>query len=171
MSSRTGMAIGKHEFEVEGAMLQPGQPAPDFRLTANNWSSKSLADYAGKIKIFSVVPSLDTRVCAAQTRRFNQEAAQIDDQLVILTVSADLPYAQQRWCGAEGVTAVETLSDHKDVSFGLAYGLLVKDLRILQRAVIVVDQHDIVRYVEYVPVIGNEVNFEAALAAARALVE
>ncbi len=169
MNARAGMSIGKQEYEVIGEMLQPGQPAPDFRLTANNWATRTLADYAGKIKIFSVVPSLDTRVCAAQTRRFNQEAANIDDRIVILTISADLPYAQQRWCGAEGITAVETLSDHKDVSFGEAYGLLVKDLRILQRAVIVVDQHDVVRYVEYVPVIGSEVNFDAALAAARAL--
>ncbi|MDZ4770997.1 MAG: thiol peroxidase [Chloroflexota bacterium] len=163
------MVIGKREFEVEGAMLEVGQAAPDFHLTANNWMSKSLADYAGKIKIFSVVPSLDTRVCAAQTRRFNQEATAMDDRIAILTISADLPYAQQRWCGAEGITAVETLSDHKDTNFGAAYGLLVKDLRILQRAIIVVDQENVVRYVEYIPVIGNEVNFAGALEAARAL--
>lgn len=93
----------------------------------------------------------------------------MDDRIAILTISADLPYAQQRWCGAEGITAVETLSDHKDTNFGAAYGLLVKDLRILQRAIIVVDQENVVRYVEYIPVIGNEVNFAGALEAARAL--
>lgn len=167
--NRPGMYIGKKEFEVEGDILEVGKPAPDFRLTANNWQPKSLADYAGKIKVFSIVPSLDTRVCAAQTRRFNQEAADLGDDIVILTVSTDLPYAQQRWCGAEGITAVETLSDHKDVNFGITFGLHVKDLRILQRAVIVVDRDDIVQYVEYVPVMGNEVNFAAALEAARAL--
>lgn len=164
------MFIGKKEFEVEGPLLEIGKPAPDFRLTANNWSIKSLADYAGRVKLFSIVPSLDTRVCSAQTRRFNQEASDLGEGIVVLTVSADLPYAQQRWCGAEGITAVETLSDHKDVNFGVAYGLLVKELRILQRAVIVVDRDNAVRYVEYVPIMGNEVNFTAALEAVRALV-
>lgn len=151
-------------------MLEVGSPAPNFQLTSNSWQMKTLTDYAGKVKIFSIVPSLDTRVCSAQTRRFNQEATDLGEEIVVLTVSTDLPYAQQRWCGAEGITAVETLSDHKDVNFGSAYGLLVKELRILQRAVIVVDRQDVIRYVEYVPVMGNEVNFGAALEAARALI-
>ncbi|MBL8131198.1 MAG: thiol peroxidase [Anaerolineae bacterium] len=163
------MLIGKKEFLVEGPMLEAGTPAPDFRLTANNWSIKTLSDYADKIKVFSIVPSLDTRVCAAQTRRFNQEAGEMGDSAVVLTVSTDLPYAQQRWCGAEGISNVETLSDHRDVNFGAAYGLLVPELRILQRAVIILNQQNVVHYVEYVPVMGNEVNFNAALEAARAL--
>ncbi|MBK8027905.1 MAG: thiol peroxidase [Chloroflexi bacterium] len=166
--SRPGMMIGKKEFVVEGPMLEVGQAAPDFRLTANNWSVKSLADYTDKLKIFSIVPSLDTRVCAAQTRRFNQEAGEMGESVVVLTVSTDLPYAQQRWCGAEGISVVETLSDHKDVNFGLAYGLLVSELRVLQRAVIILDRQNTVRYVEYVPVMGSEVNFNAALESARA---
>jgi thioredoxin-dependent peroxiredoxin len=168
--TRIGMMLLGNELPVEGAMLEIGQSAPDFRLTANNWAQKSLADYAGKVKIFSVVPSLDTSVCAAQTRRFNQEAANLSTDIVILTVSADLPYAQGRWCGAEGITAVQTLSDHKDMNFSTAYGVHVTPIRICQRAVIVVDQDNVVRYVEYTPEIGQEVDFSAALAAAKALV-
>jgi thiol peroxidase len=166
--SRPGMFIGSKEFAVQGAMLSPGDRAPDFRLTDTGWETRTLADYAGKVKIISVVPSLDTRVCSAQTHRFNQEAASLSDQIVILTVSADLPYAQRRWCGAEGVDRVVTLSDHKDMNFADAYGVHVVDLRITQRAVFVVDQGDVVRLAQYVPVIADEVDFEAALNAARA---
>jgi thiol peroxidase len=168
MSEREGMKIGQREFSVRGSKLTPGAEAPDFRLTANNWSGRTLADYAGKVRIFSVVPSLDTRVCAAQTRRFNEEASALSSDVVVLTISADLPYAQARWCAAEGIDRVETLSDHKDMNFSDAYGVHVHDLRICQRAVIVVDQDDRVRYVQYMPEIGQEVDFAAALEAARA---
>jgi len=168
--TRTGMKLGDREFPVQNAMLKEGDPAPDFRLTANNWSIKTLEDYAGKVKILSVVPSLDTRVCSAQTRRFNEEAANLSDQIVILTVSADLPYAQRRWCAAEGIERVFTLSDHKDMNFSDVYGVHVTDLRITQRACFVVDQHNIVRHAEYVFVMGDEVNFDAALSKARELV-
>ncbi|MBK9751488.1 MAG: thiol peroxidase [Chloroflexi bacterium] len=168
--SRAGMFIGETEHPVQNAMLQVGAAAPDFRLTANDWSTKSLADYAGKVKIISIVPSLDTRVCAAQTRRFNQEAGNLGENIVILTVSADLPYAQRRWCGAEGIDNVVTLSDHKDMNFSDGFGVHVSSLRICQRALFVVDQNDVVQYAEYVPVIGQEVSFDAALAKARELV-
>jgi thiol peroxidase len=167
---RPGMVIAGREMPVRGAMLRVGDAAPDFALTANNWQTKTLADYAGRVKIISVVPSLDTRVCAAQTRRFNQEAAALSDKIVVLTVSADLPYAQARWCAAEGIERVETLSDHKDMRFSDAYGVHVYDLRICQRAVFVVDAENVVRLAQYVPVIGDEIDFEAALTAARALV-
>jgi thioredoxin-dependent peroxiredoxin len=170
MSSRPGMEIVGIEQPVRGEMLKVGDPAPDFTLTANNWQKKHLADYAGKVKIFSMVPSLDTRVCATQTRRFNEEAAALGDNVVVLTVSADLPYAQYRWCAAEGIKNVETLSDHFDMNFSDAYGVHVYNARICQRAVIIVDQNDVVQYVEYMPQIGNEVNFDAALAKARELV-
>jgi len=166
--TRPGMMLGSKEFAVQGPMLEVGQPAPDFRLTDTDWNTRSLADYAGKVKIISVVPSLDTRVCSAQTRRFNAEAASLSDQIVILTVSADLPYAQRRWCGAEGVDRVVPLSDHKTMRFADAYGVHVIDLRITQRAVFVVDQTDVVRLAQYVPVISDEVDFDAALNAARA---
>lgn len=170
MSSRPGMMIGPAEHPVEGPMLKAGDTAPDFSLTANDWTFKSLADYQGKVKILSLVPSLDTRVCSAQTRRFNEEAAALGDGVVVLTVSADLPYAQRRWCGAEGIERVITLSDHKTMLFSEAYGVHVTDLRICQRACFVVDQHDLVRYVNYVLVIGNEIDFIAALATAQKLV-
>ncbi len=170
MTNRSGMKLGDREFPVQNDMLKEGDPAPDFRLTANNWSTKTLADYPGMVKILSIVPSLDTRVCAAQTRRFNEEAAGLGEQVVILTVSADLPYAQRRWCAAEGIDRVFTLSDHKDMNFSDAYGVHVTDLRITQRACFVVDQHNIVRHAEYVYVMGDEVNFEAALRKARELV-
>ncbi|MBE2272625.1 MAG: thiol peroxidase [Anaerolinea sp.] len=167
--ARSGMYIGDTEFAVHNDTLNVGDPAPDFRLTTNNWQSKTLTDYAGKVKILSIVPSLDTRVCAAQTRRFNEEASSLGDHIVILTISADLPYAQRRWCGAEGIERVVTLSDHKDMNFSDAYGVHVSDLRICQRALFVVDQNDIVRYAEYVPIIGQEVAFDAALDVARTL--
>jgi thiol peroxidase len=164
------MLLGPNEFRVEGAMLRVGDSAPNFRLIANDWSSKSLSDYQGKVKILSIVPSLDTSVCSAQTRRFNAEASALDPSIVILTVSADLPYAQKRWCGAEGVERVITLSDHKDMNFATSYGVHVVDLRITQRAAFVVDQHNVVQYVEYVHAIGDEVSFTAILEKARTLV-
>jgi len=159
-----------NELTVEGEMLELGQSAPDFALTANDWQTKTLADYAGKIKIISLVPSLDTRVCATQTRRFNQEASDLSDDIVILTVSADLPYAQRRWCAAEGIERVETLSDHKTMDFSTAYGVHVVDLRICQRAVFVLDRENVVRYTEYVHMMGDEPDYETALSAARGLV-
>lgn len=170
MVDRPGMRIREVEFPVRHAMLKAGDPAPDFKLTATDWTVKSLADYAGRVKIISVVPSLDTRVCSAQTHRFNKEASELSENIVILTISADLPYAQRRWCGAEGVDRVVTLSDHKDMSFADAYGVHVYDMRITQRACFVVDQHNVVQHSEYMPEIGNEINFEAALAKARGLV-
>ena len=170
MSDRPGMSIGSTEFPVAGPMLVVGAPAPDFCLTANNWSFKTLADYDGKVKILSIVPSLDTGVCSAQTHRFNTEASSLGQGIVVLTVSADLPYAQSRWCGAEGVDRVETLSDHKDMNFSTAYGVHVTDLRICQRAAFVVDKQNVIQYTEYVPDIDNEINFAAVLRQARNLV-
>ncbi|MCA0452670.1 MAG: thiol peroxidase [Chloroflexi bacterium] len=170
METRDGMAIGTHEFAVVNDKLKVGDAAPDFKLTANNWTPKTLADYTGKVKILSIVPSLDTRVCSAQTHRFNREASALSEHIVVLTVSADLPYAQSRWCGVEGVDRVVTLSDHKDMNFSSGYGVHVSDLRICQRAAFVVDQHNVVQYAEYVPNIGDEINFDAVLAKVKSLV-
>ncbi|MBI1278550.1 MAG: thiol peroxidase [Anaerolineaceae bacterium] len=164
------MIIGSREFPVVAKMLKVGDQAPDFALTANNWSRKTLSDYTGKVKILSIVPSLDTSVCSAQTRRFNQEASAFNQDIVILTVSADLPYAQSRWCGAEGIERVETLSDHKDMNFSTAYGVHVIDLRICQRAAFVIGQNDIVQYSEYVPNIDHVINFEAVLSCAMSMI-
>ncbi len=170
MANRPGMKVGDKEHEIRGEMLKVGEKAPDFRLVANDMSIKTLADYAGKIKILSVVPSLDTGVCAAQTRRFNQEAAALGEDVVILTISADLPFAQQRWCGAEGIDRVVTLSSYRDMKFSDDYGVHDVEWRINQRSVFVLDRDNIIQYAEYVPVIVDEVNFEAALAKARSLV-
>ncbi len=170
MSVRPGMIVAGHEHRVQGPMLQVGTPAPDFVLTANNWSKKSLADYAGKVKVLSVVPSLDTSVCSAQTHRFNDEATSLGENVVILTISADLPYAQARWCGLEGVERIETLSDHYDMNFSNAYGVYDTDARICQRAVFVVDKNDLIQLAEYVHNIDFEVDFVAALSKVRELV-
>ncbi len=158
-------------LNVKGRMLQSGDMAPNFRLTANNWSQVTLADSAGKVRLISVVPSIDTRVCDTQTRRFNEAAVGLGENVVVLTVSADLPYAQRRWCGANGIERVQTLSDHKDMNFGDAYGTHIPDLRLEQRSVFVVDAHDRVVYAEYVHEFGDQPDYEAALTAVRQLLQ
>ncbi len=155
---------------LNGPELKVGDQAPDFVLVANDLSKVTLADSKGKVRIISVVPSLDTGVCDAQTRRFNEEASKLGDGVVILTVSADLPFAQKRWCGAAGVERVQTLSDHFNMSFGDAYGTHIKDLRLESRAVFVVDTQDKIVYVQYVPAAGEHPNYEAPVEAAKAAV-
>jgi len=156
---------------VLGKKVTVGDKAPDFTLVANDLSKITLADSAGKARLISVVPSLDTGICDAQTRRFNEEAAKLGDNVTILTVSVDLPFAQRRWCGAAGVDKVQTLSDHLDMNFGDAYGTHVKELRLEQRSIFVVDADGLVTYVEYVPEIAQHPDYEAALAAVRAAVQ
>jgi thioredoxin-dependent peroxiredoxin len=150
-----------------GNEVKVGDTAPDFKVLANDLSEVTLADTKGYVRIISVVPSLDTGVCDAQTRRFNEEAAKLDN-VKVLTISVDLPFAQKRWCGANGIENVQTLSDHRDVSFGQAYGVLIKELRLLARAVFVIDSNDKVTYVEYVDEVTNHPNYEAAIEAAKA---
>ncbi len=155
-------------FPVRGPELKPGDPAPEFTLlAAKDFSEKHLSDYAGKVKLISIIPSIDTGVCSAQTRRFNTEAAALGEGVAILTVSADLPFAQKRWCGAEGLEAVDMLSDHRTMGFSDAYGVHITPLRQMMRAVVVVDQEDKVIHSEYVTAMSDEVDFEAALQAAR----
>jgi len=170
MADRPGMMVGPVEHKVQNEMLKIGQPAPDFTLIATDLSERSLGDYEGKVKIISVVPSVDTGVCSAQTHRFNKEAAELSDDIVILTVSADLPFALKRYCGNEGIDKTETLSTHRDMRFADAYGVHDTDWRVCQRAVFVIDQADKVQHAEYVPVIGNEVNFDLALEKAKSLI-
>lgn len=166
--ARNGMMVGDSEHKVQNDMLELGELAPDFALIANDLSSKSLADYAGKVKVISVVPSIDTGVCSDQTRRFNQEAAGLSNT-VVLTVSVDLPFALGRFCGNEGIDNTTTLSTHRDMKFADDYGVHDTDWRICQRAVFVLSRDNVVQHAEYVPVIGDEVNFDAALAIARQL--
>ncbi len=151
-----------------GPELKVGDTAPAFTATANDLSTVDSRTYKGKVRIINSVPSLDTGVCDAQTRRFNEEAAKLGENVVILTVSMDLPFAQKRWCGAAGVDRVITLSDYKDAAFSSAYGTLIKEWRLCSRAVFVVDSQDRLVHVEYVPAAGQHPNYEAALEAARA---
>jgi thiol peroxidase len=150
-----------------GPELKVGDQAPNFTVLANDLTPVTLEDTKGKVRIISVVPSLDTGVCDMQTRRFNEAAATLGENVKILTISVDLPFAQKRWCGAAGVENVQTLSDHRDLSFGTAYGVAIKELRLLARAVFVVDQNDKLVHVEYVPEVTNHPNYEAALEAAK----
>ncbi|MFE4713884.1 thiol peroxidase [Paenibacillus sp. NPDC056722] len=167
---RTGVATLKGSpITLIGPALKAGDQAPDFVLSKNLLEEVSLSDYAGKIKLISVVPSLDTGVCDAQTRRFNTEAAELGDDVVILTVSVDLPFAQARWCGAAGIDRVITLSDHKTASFGEAYGVLIKELRLDMRSIFVIDHNDKLTYVEYLSEMGEHPNYEAAIAAVKEL--
>ncbi|MEF3274888.1 MAG: thiol peroxidase [Chloroflexus sp.] len=154
---------------VVGPELKPGDKAPDFKLVDSKMNIVTLADFAGKPLLISVVPSLDTGVCSKQTIRFNEEATRLAGQANFVTVSADLPFAQARWCGANGANAIQTLSDHRDMNFGMAYGTYVPAYRIEQRAVFVVDRDGVIRYSEYVPVAGQEPNYDAALEALKAL--
>ncbi len=162
MERSEAVSFAGRMLTVVGPLLKPGDKAPDFKLVANDLSEKTLDTWAGKTRIISVVPSLDTKVCDVQTRRFNEAAASHPDA-VVLTVSMDLPFAQKRWCGAAGVDKVHTLSDHRDGSFGAAYGTLIRDIRLLQRSVFVVGPDGVVKHAEYVVNTGSEPNYDAAL--------
>jgi len=170
MNERHGeYAVKGHPLTVLGEKLAVGDPAPGATLIANNWAPVDLADWVGMVRLISVVPSLDTSVCDAQTRRFNEEAAGLGEDVVVLTISTDLPPAQKRWCGAAGVGRVITLSDHKEMAFAQAYGTYVKEQRLEQRAVFVVDRDGTIQYAEYVPDMSQQPNYEASLTVARAL--
>ncbi|HOV76189.1 MAG TPA: thiol peroxidase [Candidatus Hydrogenedentes bacterium] len=154
-----------------GPRLKPGSKAPDFQLLANDLSVVTLSDSAGKIRLVSVVPSLDTPVCDTQTRRFNEQMDEWEDRVAGYTVSADLPFAQARWCGTAGIKRMQTLSDHRDMAFGSAYGTHIKELRLESRAVFVIDGNDFIQYVEYVKEITQHPDYAAALDAVKRLVE
>ena len=169
MTERAGaVTLHNNPFTLLGPEIKAGDKAPDFTVTGNDMKPVSLQDTAGKVRILSVVPSLDTPVCDQQTRRFNEEAGKLPN-VEILTISMDLPMAQKRWCGAAGVDKVRTLSDHKDASFGLAYGTLIKELRLDARSIFVLDKEGTVRHVEYVKEISTHPNYDSALAKAREL--
>ncbi len=150
-----------------GPELQAGDHAPDFSVVDGTLSAVNLEKTGHNVRIISVVPSLDTPVCDLQTKRFNEEAAQMPG-VDIVTISMDLPFAQKRWCGAFGVDRIKMLSDHRSGSFGEAYGTLIKDLRIESRAIFVLDKDNLIRHVEYVKEVADHPNYDAALAAAKA---
>jgi thiol peroxidase len=171
MSERPGAAtFHGNPLTLLGQEIKVGDTAPQFEALDNSLAPAKLSAFQGKVVIISAVPSLDTPVCDLETRRFNAEAAKLGQEVVVLTISMDLPFAQKRWCGAAGVTHVTTLSDHKDAAFGLAYGVLIKELRLLTRAVFVVDRKGVVRYVELVREITHEPDYDAALTAVKGCV-
>ncbi len=170
MNERTGVITFKGgPLTLVGNEVRVGDRAPDFTALDGDLNSVSLSEFGGKTIVISVVPSLDTPVCDIQTRRFNQEAAALGEGVVILTISMDLPFAQARWCGAAGVERVKTLSDHRDAAFGMAYGVLIKELRLLARAVFVVGLDGVVRHAQIVSEITDEPDYDAALGAVRDL--
>ena len=164
------VTFGGNPVTLLGNPIEEGDKAPDFTVLDNGLNPQKLSDYQGKVRILSVFPSVDTSVCSKQNKRFNEEAAGLDNNIVILAISNDLPFALNRFCEAEGIDQVKTLSDHKDVDFGTKYGFLIEEHRLLARGVVVIDPNDVVRYVEYVPEIGQEPDYQAALKAAKALV-
>jgi len=157
-------------LHLVGALPSAGQKAPDFTLLANDLTPHGLQDFAGKALVIATVPSLDTPVCDTEIRRFNQESAALSEKLRILAVSCDLPFAQARWCGAAGIRAVQSLSDHRDASFGQNYGVLIQELRLLARAIFIIDPQGIVRYVQLVSEMTSEPDYNAALKAAKTVV-
>ncbi|MCM3717943.1 thiol peroxidase [Fictibacillus phosphorivorans] len=150
-----------------GTQVKEGDQAPDFKVLANDLSEVTLADSKGSVRLIAAVPSVDTGVCDAEVRRFNEEASKLDN-VKVLTISVDLPFAQKRWCAAAGIENVQTLSDHRDLSFGKAYGVAIEELRLLARSVFVIDSSDKVTYVEYVDEVTSHPNYEAAIEAAKA---
>ena len=169
MSNRT-VTLRDQTFTLLGTPVAVGDTAKDVTLTDGMTTTfRLLGDTTGKTRLISVIPSIDTGICDLQTRRMNEEAAKLGDNVVVLTVSADLPMAQKRWCGAAGVDRVKMLSDHADMAFGDAYGTWVQELRLDQRAMFIVDSKDVVRYVEYVPAIPQHPDYDAALDALKAV--
>lgn len=165
---RTGVVTVKgNGVTLVGTPVKAGDKAPDFTVLDKGLAPVKLSDFAGKVKVISVTPSLDTAVCDAQLRRFNAAAAGLGDHVAVLNVSMDLPFAIGRFCNAAGIDKVVTASDHRDAAFGTSYGVLIKELRLLTRSIFVIDQDNVVRYVEIVPEMTTEPNFDKALAAAK----
>ena len=166
MAERPGVITMKgNPLTLMGQEVYAGDLAPDFEVIANDLSQFKFSTLKGKVCIISAVPSLDTPTCDIETRWFNEEAAKLGPDVVILTISMDLPFAQRRWCGAAGVERVTTYSDHREASFGMAYGVLIKELRLLARAVFVVDEAGTLRYVQVVKELANEPDYDEVLKA------
>jgi thiol peroxidase len=170
MIERAGIITMKgNPLTLAGKELKVGDVAPDFEVLDNDLAPVKFSSFRGKICVISSVPSLDTPICDMETRRFNEEAVKLGENIQILTISMDLPFAQKRWCGAAGVHKVVTLSDHRDASFGTAYGALIKELRLLARIVFVVDGEGVIRYIQVVKEQSEEPDYDAVLEAVNAL--
>lgn len=170
MGKRTGfLTMGGNPLTLAGKEVKVGDQAPDFTVLTNDLAPYTLKDAGDKVKIISVVPSVDTGVCQIQTTRFNKEADKLDNT-VILTISVDLPFALAKFCSAQGIDKVITLSDHRDLSFGENYGFVIDELRLLSRGIVILDKDNTVKYVEYVPEVTDHPNYEKALEEAKKLV-
>lgn len=161
---KTKVTFGGSPLTIVGEPIKVGDKAPDFTVLSASLEPVKLSDYDGKVRILAIYPSIDTGVCAAQNRRFNEEANKLEN-VVVLSISCDLPFAQSRFCAAEGLDNIITLSDHKETDFGLKYGFLLKELRLLSRGTVIIDKEGIVKFVEYVSEVTNEPNFDAAIKA------
>lgn len=171
IQERSGVVtLAGNPVTLIGSEIHVGDNAPNFEVLANDLSKVTLEDSKGKVRLITCVPSLDTGVCDAQTRKFNEAASNLGN-VEVLTISVDLPFAQNRWCGAVGIERVQTLSDHFKMSFGTAYGTYIKEHRLECRAVFVVDEKDVVQYVEYVSEITEHPNYEAALEAVKSMIK
>jgi thiol peroxidase len=170
MKERKGVVTMKGQpLTLLGSEVKAGDKAPDFEVVANDLTPVKFSSFVGRVCIISSVPSLDTRVCDIMTRRFNMEAGSLGGEVAVLTISMDLPFAQKRWCGAAGVENLQTLSDYREASFGKAYGVLIKELRLLARAVFVVDKKGVIRHKQLVGEMTNEPDYEAVLKAVKEL--
>jgi thiol peroxidase len=170
MKERHGLITMKgNPLTLIGNEVKVGEKAPDFTVLDNDLSSVQFSSYRGKICVLSSVPSLDTPVCDLETRRFNEEASRLGPDILILTISMDLPFAQKRWCAAAGVNKVQTLSDHRDASFGTSFGILIKELRLLARAVFIVDRQGTLQYTQLVKELTKEPDYEVILDSLRKL--
>jgi thiol peroxidase len=163
------VTIQGNPLTLVGNELKIGDRAPDFQVLSKELAAVSLVDFKGKIKVISVTPSLDTPVCDLQIRRFNQEASGLSDKVVVLNISMDLPFAISRFCTAAGIDKVVALSDHRDASFGMNYGVLIQELRLLARAIFVIDTDDFIRYMEIVPEITSPPDYDKAIQAIKGL--
>ncbi len=164
------ITFGGNPVVLLGTETRVGDKATDFNVVDENLQPKKLSDFKGKVLILSIFPSVDTGVCATQNRKFNEAASNLSNEIAILGISNDLPFAQKRFCGAEGLDRVIMLSDYQQVDFGTKYGFLIGGLRLLARGTVVLDKESIVRHVEYVPEVTHEPNYEAALEVAKSLV-
>ena len=165
--TKKSITVKGNPMALSGTQPSIGDTAPDFEVVRNDMSPFRLSEIKGKVLVICSVGSLDTSTCDTEVRKFNEQATSLGDDVAVLVISMDLPFAQTRWCGAAGVKNVQTLSDHKKADFGNAYGVLIKDLRLLARAVFVVDKTGVIRYIEIVDELSNEPDYEAALKAAK----
>lgn len=169
IEKRTDVVTSQEEpLTLLGHEIKVGEQAPDFTALNRDMQPVSLSDFAGKVRIITAFPSIDTPVCSMQTRRFNEEAAKLEG-VQIFTISADLPFALDRFCATEGIDKAMTLSDHREMEFGRKYGFLIEDMRLLARGTVIVDQEGVVRYVEFVSDLGMEPDYDQAIAVAKEL--